>query len=272
MRREASGSGSGFVILKDGFIVTNNHVIANAQRIQVSFAESVDPNTYTADVLSTVPEEDLALIKLRNPDGKIFPTVPMGTSSDLMIGEKVIARVVAALRDQGEGVFAQLVACRTDHVELFDRVGVEDSEDLVGPSRELLPVLTRCTEQLADDRNWIALADVGHDVSAPGRRHTVDQLADDLAHERAQTVGGGRRERLGDETAEPGVDVTFGGQDRGPRPAQEGLSSDEHFRWAQFRLIEPAPQEEWWYHGRGCGVWFKATRNPATNREEPGGE
>jgi serine protease Do len=91
VRREASGSGSGFVILKDGFIVTNNHVIANAQRIQVSFAESVDPNTYTADVLSTVPEEDLALIKLRNPDGKIFPTVPMGTSSDLMIGEKVIA-------------------------------------------------------------------------------------------------------------------------------------------------------------------------------------
>lgn len=91
VRREASGSGSGFVILKDGFIVTNNHVIANAQRIQVSFAESIDPNTYTADVLSTVPEEDLALIKLRNPEGKLFPTVPMGTSSDLMIGEKVIA-------------------------------------------------------------------------------------------------------------------------------------------------------------------------------------
>ena len=67
VRREASGSGSGFVILKDGFIVTNNHVIANAQRIQVSFAESIDPNTYTADILSTVPEEDLALIKLRNP-------------------------------------------------------------------------------------------------------------------------------------------------------------------------------------------------------------
>jgi serine protease Do len=91
VRREASGSGSGFVILKDGFIVTNNHVIANAQRIQVSFAESIDPNTYTADVLSTVPEEDLALIKLRNPEAKHFPTVPMGTSSDLMIGEKVIA-------------------------------------------------------------------------------------------------------------------------------------------------------------------------------------
>ena len=90
-RRESSGSGSGFVLKKEGFIVTNNHVIANAQRIQVSFAAGVDPNTYIADVLSTVPEEDLALIKLRNPEGKLFPTVPMGTSSDLMIGERVVA-------------------------------------------------------------------------------------------------------------------------------------------------------------------------------------
>ena len=91
IRREASGSGSGFVLKKEGFIVTNNHVIANAQRIKVSFAAGVDANTYTADIVSTVPEEDLALLKLRNPEGKLFPTVPMGTSSDLMIGERVIA-------------------------------------------------------------------------------------------------------------------------------------------------------------------------------------
>jgi serine protease Do len=91
IRREASGSGSGFVLNKEGFIVTNNHVIANAQGIQVSFAEGVDADTYTADVVSTVPAEDLALLKLRNPKDKLFPTVQMGTSSDLMIGEKVIA-------------------------------------------------------------------------------------------------------------------------------------------------------------------------------------
>ena len=91
MRREASGSGSGFVLNEEGFIVTNNHVISNAQGIQVSFAAGVDEAKYTADVVSTVPEEDLALLKLRNPEGKAFPTVPMGTSSDLMIGEKVVA-------------------------------------------------------------------------------------------------------------------------------------------------------------------------------------
>ena len=61
----------------------------------------------------------------------------------------------------------------------------------------------------------------------------------------------------------------YGGQERGPRPEQEQLSSDEHFRWTQFRMTRPEPQEEWWYHTDGCGVWFTTWRNPATNREEP---
>ena len=78
-------------------------------------------------------------------------------------------------------------------------------------------------------------------------------------------------------------EFTFGGQDRGPRPEQEGLSADEHFRWVQFRMIpggmgageDAGPraggpgqlQNEWWYHAQGCGVWFRTTRDPATNRE-----
>ena len=65
-------------------------------------------------------------------------------------------------------------------------------------------------------------------------------------------------------------EFTFGGQERGPRPAQEGLSAEEHFRWAQFRLIPGEPSEEWWYHGQGCGVWFRTTWDPATNREGDG--
>lgn len=89
-------------------------------------------------------------------------------------------------------------------------------------------------------------------------------------------------------------EFTFGGQERGPRPAQEGLSAEEHFRWVQFRMIpggaeaaegagqraggqagpqaakQAAPQREWWYHGQGCGVWFRTTRDPATNREVEG--
>ena len=74
-------------------------------------------------------------------------------------------------------------------------------------------------------------------------------------------------------------EFTFGGQERGPRPEQEGLSAEEHFRWVQFRMIPGVAgagthaaqrggvQREWWYHGQGCGVWFRTMRDPAANRE-----
>lgn len=89
-------------------------------------------------------------------------------------------------------------------------------------------------------------------------------------------------------------EFTFGGQERGPRPDQEGLSAEEHFRWVQFRMIPGAGagvgaeagagadgagtlaggqarvQQEWWYHAQGCGVWFRTTRDPMTNREVEG--
>ncbi len=62
-------------------------------------------------------------------------------------------------------------------------------------------------------------------------------------------------------------EFTFGGEERGPRPPQEGLGAAAHFRWCQFRSVPAEPREEWWYHRAGCGVWFKTTRNPATNLE-----
>lgn len=84
-------SGSGVVLTGDGFVVTNYHVVKDAQDIRISFEKSIDETIYVADVLSSVPNEDLALLKIRNPEDKVFGTVPIGTSSDLMIGEPVVA-------------------------------------------------------------------------------------------------------------------------------------------------------------------------------------
>ncbi|MDG1050887.1 MAG: trypsin-like peptidase domain-containing protein [Planctomycetota bacterium] len=110
-RQVSSGSGSGVVIHPSGFIVTNFHVVEGAQQITVSF--DGDPNQYPARLMSAVREEDLALLKieptesassppldvdadgeadlLRPAGGRSFPTVRMGTSSDLMPGERVVA-------------------------------------------------------------------------------------------------------------------------------------------------------------------------------------
>lgn len=82
-------SGSGAVIFDQGYIVTNYHVIKGAKAIRVSFDKGYDDKVYSARLISSVASEDLALLKI---DGdKPFPTIPIGTSSDLMIAEQVLA-------------------------------------------------------------------------------------------------------------------------------------------------------------------------------------
>ncbi|MFB8140291.1 S1C family serine protease [Streptomyces parvus] len=79
-------TGSGVVITEDGEIVTNNHVISGAQQIQVTLSTG---KTYTADVVGTDPDKDLALIKLRNASG--LKTATLGDSSKVEVGEQVVA-------------------------------------------------------------------------------------------------------------------------------------------------------------------------------------
>lgn len=87
--QQFTGSGSGVVIHKEGFLITNYHVVKDARQITVSFDRDHDDATYPAQLVSYVEEEDLALLKI---DGdKDFPTIPLGTSSDLMLGESVVA-------------------------------------------------------------------------------------------------------------------------------------------------------------------------------------
>lgn len=91
--RTFSGSGSGVVIHSDGYIVTNYHVVKGANTITVSF--DGDPQRYGAELVSFVRSEDLALLKMSPPDRRSgeasVPPVRMGTSVDLMEGERVVA-------------------------------------------------------------------------------------------------------------------------------------------------------------------------------------
>ena len=76
--------GSGFVWSGDGIIVTNNHVVEGASRITVNFN---DGKQLPAKLIGVDPDSDLAVLRV---DGKI-PAAVIGTSSDLMIGETVVA-------------------------------------------------------------------------------------------------------------------------------------------------------------------------------------
>jgi serine protease Do len=69
--RPTQAQGSGFVISADGYVVTNNHVVDNASKVQVSFDQH---NKYEADVVGTDDRTDLALLKIK-ANGKTFPFV-----------------------------------------------------------------------------------------------------------------------------------------------------------------------------------------------------
>src|SRR6202165_825099 len=84
-QRTAAGLGSGFIMRPDGAIVTNAHVIAGATRIQVAMR---DGTTYPARLIGSDEANDLAVIKI---DAKNLPVAPLGSSSDLLIGEWAIA-------------------------------------------------------------------------------------------------------------------------------------------------------------------------------------
>jgi len=81
------GTGSGFVWDSNGYIVTNFHVIKDAQAAYVTLA---DHSTYEARPVGVEPDKDLAVLKIDVPKG-LLPAIAIGTSSDLEVGQKVFA-------------------------------------------------------------------------------------------------------------------------------------------------------------------------------------
>jgi serine protease Do len=87
-RRPMHSLGSGFLISKDGQILTNNHVIANADEIVVNLS---DGSRYKAKLIGTDEKTDIAIIDIDNKDNRDFPFEGLGDSEKLKIGDWVVA-------------------------------------------------------------------------------------------------------------------------------------------------------------------------------------
>ena len=83
---QESGMGSGFIFDSTGYILTNQHVIEGATQIKVTVEGHDEP--YTAKLLGSSPELDLAVLKI---EGKDFPTLKLGNSDDMNMGDWVVA-------------------------------------------------------------------------------------------------------------------------------------------------------------------------------------
>jgi serine protease Do len=85
-RSEQRGVGSGFIMSRDGYIVTNNHVVEDADQIKVKLANGKE---YDAKIIGRDPKTDLALIKIDGASD--LHALPMGNSNELKVGSWVVA-------------------------------------------------------------------------------------------------------------------------------------------------------------------------------------
>lgn len=113
------GTGSGVIISKDGYIVTNNHVIAEADDIEVTLH---DNRTYKATVVGTDPSTDLALIQIKEKD---LPTVAFINSDEVHIGQWVMA--VGNPMGLNSTVTAGIVSAKGRNINILkDKYAVEN--------------------------------------------------------------------------------------------------------------------------------------------------
>jgi serine protease Do len=120
------GAGSGFIISRDGLILTNNHVVEDADSIRVRLA---DKREFTATVIGTDPQSDVALIKI---NGSSLPTLPLGDSDKLEVGEWVIA--IGSPFELSQTVTVGVVSAKGR-----SRMGINDYENFIQTDAAINP-------------------------------------------------------------------------------------------------------------------------------------
>ncbi len=117
--REQMGSGSGVIISEDGYILTNNHVVENATKVQVGLS---DQRILEATVIGTDPLTDLAIIKV---EGESLTPAFLGNSDDVKVGQWVMA--IGNPLSLASTVTAGIVSAKGRNINIIkDNAGIED--------------------------------------------------------------------------------------------------------------------------------------------------
>jgi len=116
-RKSTSSTGSGVIISPDGYLVTNSHVIGDAQNITVTLH---DNREFTAEVVGKDPSTDLSLLKLEEQH---LPFLLIGNSDSLHVGEWVIA--IGNPYKLQSTVTAGIVSAKARNINVFDNTSIE---------------------------------------------------------------------------------------------------------------------------------------------------
>jgi serine protease Do len=131
---DGEGVGTGFIIRSDGVIVTNFHVVQGATRIEVTLPPP-DGRSFEGRVIGGDSEHDLAVIDI---DGEDLPTVPLGNSGSLQLGERVVALGYALALAGGPSVTSGIISSLARTVRVQDPNGGEDGEGIVRTLQDVL--------------------------------------------------------------------------------------------------------------------------------------
>jgi len=119
-------AGSGFIIAADGYILTNNHVVEDADKITVRLA---DKREFPAKVVGTDPQSDVAILKI---DGRDLPILALGNSDSLEVGEWVIA--IGSPFELSQTVTVGVVSAKGRN-----RMGITDYENFIQTDAAINP-------------------------------------------------------------------------------------------------------------------------------------
>jgi serine protease Do len=130
--KEQMGSGSGVIITDDGYILTNNHVVENADKIQVQL---YDKRTIDAKVIGTDPLTDLAVIKI---DASDLPEAYLGNSDDAKVGQWVMA--IGNPLSLNSTVTAGIISAKGRNINILrDKAGASAIEDYIQTDAAINP-------------------------------------------------------------------------------------------------------------------------------------
>ncbi len=175
------GTGSGCVLDKQGHVLTNYHVIANAQALEVSLP---DHTKYRAKIVGTDPPNDLAVIRMVGAPPERLHPIPLGDSSRLKVGQKVLA-IGNPYRLQNTltvGIISSLGrTIRTDEGNLVENVIQTDAA--INPGNSGGPLLNTAGEMIGINTAIVSPrgGNVGIGFAIP--TSTVRRVVDDLIRE-----------------------------------------------------------------------------------------
>ena len=124
--RREHGLGSGVIVTKDGYILTNNHVVDDADEVKVTLQ---DGREFTAKVIGRDPKSDIAVVKI---DAKDLPVVPMADSDKVQVGDIVLA--IGNPFGVGQTVTTGIVSATGR-----GNLGIEDYEDFIQTDAAINP-------------------------------------------------------------------------------------------------------------------------------------